>query len=148
MSTSTSAAPEVGVTSLSTFAPSKLAPEPVSEKLTRPASPAQQTRAETRNIARSGRDHHRRLRLCRVGRTGRVYRRGPEAIARFNQAGIPVAVVTNQAGVARGFYGINDVLRVHDYISEKLAEYGAHVDLFLYCPYPPRRRRSRFRPRQ
>ena len=61
----------------------------------------------------------------------------PEAIARFNQAGIPVAVVTNQAGVARGFYGINDVHRVHDYISEKLAEYGAHVDLFLYCPFHP-----------
>ena len=33
----------------------------------------------------------------------------PEAIARFNRAGIPVAVVTNQAGVARGLYGIDDV---------------------------------------
>ena len=60
-----------------------------------------------------------------------------EAIARFNQAGIPVAVVTNQAGVARGFYGINDVARVHRYIAERLAEHGAHVDLFLYCPYHP-----------
>ena len=61
----------------------------------------------------------------------------PEAIARFNQAGIPVAVLTNQAGVAHGFYGINDVLRVHDYISEKLARVRAHVDLFLYCPFHP-----------
>ena len=33
----------------------------------------------------------------------------PEAIARFNRAGIPVAVVTNQAGVARGYYGLDDV---------------------------------------
>ena len=40
-----------------------------------------------------------------------------EAIARFNRAGIPVAVVTNQAGVARGFYGIDDVARVHQYIA-------------------------------
>lgn len=61
----------------------------------------------------------------------------PEAIARFNQAGIPVAVVTNQAGVARGLYGIDDVAAVHRYIAERLATYGAHIDLFLYCPYHP-----------
>jgi len=61
----------------------------------------------------------------------------PEAIARFNQAGIPVAVVTNQAGVARGLYGIDDVAAVHRYIAERLAAYGAHIDLFLYCPYHP-----------
>jgi histidinol-phosphate phosphatase family protein len=59
------------------------------------------------------------------------------AIARFNQAGIPVAVVTNQAGVARGFYGLDDVARVHRYIAERLADEGAHVDLFTYCPYHP-----------
>src|SRR5215469_13442275 len=41
----------------------------------------------------------------------------PEAIATFNRAGIPVAVVTNQAGVARGLYGIDDVTRVHHYIA-------------------------------
>jgi D,D-heptose 1,7-bisphosphate phosphatase len=60
-----------------------------------------------------------------------------EAIARFNQAGIPVAVVTNQAGVARGYYGIDDVIRVHRYIADRLAEDGARVDLFAYCPYHP-----------
>jgi histidinol-phosphate phosphatase family protein len=61
----------------------------------------------------------------------------PVAIASFNRAGIPVAVVTNQAGVARGLYGIDDVARVHRHIAEHLAEHGAHVDLFAYCPYHP-----------
>jgi D,D-heptose 1,7-bisphosphate phosphatase len=61
----------------------------------------------------------------------------PEAIARFNQAGVPVAVLTNQAGVARGLYGIDDVARVHQHIEARLAEYRARVDLFLYCPYHP-----------
>jgi D,D-heptose 1,7-bisphosphate phosphatase len=61
----------------------------------------------------------------------------PEAIARFNRASIPLAVVTNQAGVARGLFGIADVARVHEYIAERLAEHGAHIDLFLYCPYHP-----------
>ncbi len=60
-----------------------------------------------------------------------------EAIARFNWAGIPVAVVTNQAGVARGLYGIDDVALVHKYIAEHLAEHGAHIDLFLFSPYHP-----------
>ena len=60
-----------------------------------------------------------------------------EAIASFNRADIPVAVVTNQAGVARGFYGLDDVGRVHQYIAERLAEQEAHIDLFLYCPYHP-----------
>jgi len=61
----------------------------------------------------------------------------PEAIARFNQAGIPVAVVTNQAGVARGYYGLDDVRLVHGYIAKRLAGHGAHIDLFVYCPYHP-----------
>jgi D,D-heptose 1,7-bisphosphate phosphatase len=61
----------------------------------------------------------------------------PEAIAQFNRAGIPVAVVTNQAGVARGLYGINDVALVHQYIAQRLAERQAHVDLVLFCPYHP-----------
>jgi histidinol-phosphate phosphatase family protein len=60
-----------------------------------------------------------------------------EAIARFNQAGIPVAVVTNQAGVARGLYGMDDVARVHQHIAAHLARHEARIDLFLYCPYHP-----------
>ncbi len=59
------------------------------------------------------------------------------AIAQINRARIPVVVVTNQSGVARGLYGIDDVARVHRHIAEKLAEHGAHIDLFLYCPYHP-----------
>jgi histidinol-phosphate phosphatase family protein len=60
-----------------------------------------------------------------------------EAIASFNRAGVPVAVVTNQAGVARGFYGLDDVALVHRHIAERLARDGARVDLFAYCPYHP-----------
>jgi D,D-heptose 1,7-bisphosphate phosphatase len=74
-----------------------------------------------------------------VGSTDRVefIEGASEAIARFNRAGIPVAVLTNQAGVARGLYGIDDVARVHRHIAEYLAARRAHIDLFLYCPYHP-----------
>jgi histidinol-phosphate phosphatase family protein len=59
------------------------------------------------------------------------------AIASFNRAGIPVAVVTNQSGIARGLYGIDDVAEVHLHIAAGLAEHGARIDLFLFCPYHP-----------
>lgn len=58
-----------------------------------------------------------------------------KAIASFNSAGIPVIIVTNQAGVARGLYGVADVEEVHSHIVKLLAEHGAHIDLFLFCPY-------------
>jgi D-sedoheptulose 7-phosphate isomerase/D-glycero-D-manno-heptose 1,7-bisphosphate phosphatase len=60
-----------------------------------------------------------------------------DAIRRFNQAGIPVAVVTNQSGVARGFYTEDDVIDVHQYIQRELALHDAHIDLFIYSPHHP-----------
>jgi len=60
-----------------------------------------------------------------------------EAIAELNQADIPVALVTNQSGVARGFYGVDDVRLVHQHIAEYLHERGAHIDLYLFCPFHP-----------
>lgn len=60
-----------------------------------------------------------------------------QAIAALNRAGMPVAVISNQAGVARGFYSTDDVEAVHRHIAEHLAERGARIDLFLYCPYHP-----------
>ncbi len=46
-------------------------------------------------------------------------------------------MVTNQAGVARGHYGIEDVQQVHKHMIAELARHGAHVDLWLFCPYHP-----------
>lgn len=60
-----------------------------------------------------------------------------ESIAMLNAAGLPVVVVTNQAGVARGLYGLDDVTRVHTHIDEELARFDAHVDLWVSCPYHP-----------
>ena len=60
-----------------------------------------------------------------------------EAVAELNRAGIPVAVVTNQAGVARGLYDVEDVQQVHKFMIEEMARQGARVDLWLFCPYHP-----------
>jgi len=67
----------------------------------------------------------------------RLIPRAAEGIARANAAGIPVVVVTNQAGVARGYYGEADVRAVHARIDELLAPHGARIDRYYYCPHHP-----------
>jgi D-glycero-D-manno-heptose 1,7-bisphosphate phosphatase len=58
-----------------------------------------------------------------------------ETIRRANDRGMAVIVVTNQAGVARGYYAETDVVELHRFIQSELKAQGAFVDAFYYCPY-------------
>lgn len=58
-----------------------------------------------------------------------------KAIRRCNDAGALAIVVTNQAGVARGFYNESAVHRFHAHMQNELRQHGAHIDDFYYCPY-------------
>lgn len=58
-----------------------------------------------------------------------------EAIKLCNDLGYLTFVVTNQAGVARGYYGVDAIYQLHEWMNRDLAEIGAHIDEFQYCPY-------------
>ena len=60
------------------------------------------------------------------------------AVRRVNEAGWAAVVVTNQAGVARGFYTEADVAILHRMLASHLAAAGAHLDGIYYCPHHPR----------
>jgi len=62
----------------------------------------------------------------------------PEAIAKLNQAGLRVLVVTNQRGIALGLYAPSDVDHIHVQLNKRLAQSGAHIDGFYFCPHDKR----------
>lgn len=61
----------------------------------------------------------------------------PEAIRMLNEAGLLVVVITNQSGVARGYYTEDDVEILHRHIARELEASGARVDAWFYCPHHP-----------
>ncbi|MFZ5478903.1 MAG: D-glycero-alpha-D-manno-heptose-1,7-bisphosphate 7-phosphatase [Myxococcota bacterium] len=58
----------------------------------------------------------------------------PEALLRLRAAGYALVLVTNQAGVARGYFGLDDVTRVHEALEAML---GLRFDGVYTCPHHP-----------
>jgi D-glycero-D-manno-heptose 1,7-bisphosphate phosphatase len=92
-------------------------------------------------------------RLVLLDRDGTLNRKAPEgdwvkrvgelellpdaarAVRRLNDAEIPVAVVTNQRGVALGLIAPDELERIHAALAQCLAIEGAHIDAIYHCPH-------------
>jgi histidinol-phosphate phosphatase family protein len=63
--------------------------------------------------------------------------RAAAAVARFNRAGLPVIVVTNQSGIARGLLSEPQYRATERRLDELLGAEGARIDAHYFCPHHP-----------
>jgi D-glycero-D-manno-heptose 1,7-bisphosphate phosphatase len=61
-----------------------------------------------------------------------------EAIVKLNQAGFRVVIASNQSGLARGFFNIDTLNKIHAKMYRELAELGGNIEAIFFCPHSPR----------
>ena len=60
-----------------------------------------------------------------------------EAIALLNQHGFKVVVISNQSGIARGYYSLETLAEIHQKMHQLLAEKGGKIEAIYFCPHAP-----------
>jgi len=60
-----------------------------------------------------------------------------EAIARLYHAGYRIVIATNQSGLARGLFTIEDLNAIHRTLRWKLARLGGQIEAIFFCPHAP-----------
>lgn len=75
----------------------------------------------------------------------RLLPRVAAAIRLLNEKKIPAVVVSNQSGLARGYFPESLLSKVHDKMHRLLEEQGAHLDGVYFCPHHPEAVKAEFR---
>lgn len=60
-----------------------------------------------------------------------------EAIARLSLCGFTVAIATNQSGLGRGLFGLDELEAIHQRIADLVEAAGGHLAGIFYCPHTP-----------
>jgi D-glycero-D-manno-heptose 1,7-bisphosphate phosphatase len=60
-----------------------------------------------------------------------------EALYKLQRAGYRLVIITNQSGVARGYYSEEDIRSLHDWLVKTLAKDGILISKIYYCPHHP-----------
>jgi D-glycero-D-manno-heptose 1,7-bisphosphate phosphatase len=68
-----------------------------------------------------------------------------DAIRRLNEAGVLVIIITNQSGIARGFFDEGTLQAIHLRLTALLSTQGARIDAIYYCPHHPQGVREEYR---
>lgn len=67
------------------------------------------------------------------------------AIKYVNDQGYLAILITNQSGVARGYFPEHCVTDIYNWMNRELAKVGAHLDALYYCPHHPKGRIEQYR---
>jgi D-glycero-D-manno-heptose 1,7-bisphosphate phosphatase len=60
-----------------------------------------------------------------------------DAIARLNEFGYKVIVITNQSGLARGLFDLNTLEKIHDKMQASVKTSGGSIEAIYFCPHGP-----------
>lgn len=60
-----------------------------------------------------------------------------DALAYLTEKGYTIFVVTNQSGIARGYYTVTDMEKLHEFMAQQVAAAGGKIEKFYYCPHLP-----------
>jgi len=74
-----------------------------------------------------------------------IYPFAAAAVRQVNEAGLPAVLITNQAGVARGYFDEAMVQEINALLQTALAREGAQLDAIYYCPHHPEGTEARYR---
>jgi len=74
---------------------------------------------------------------CRRPEDFNLFPETPQAIRMLNDAGFKVIVITNQSGLARGYFTEGTLARIHQKMIDELKKEGACIDAIYYCPHHP-----------
>lgn len=58
-------------------------------------------------------------------------------LRKLQRAGFRLVVITNQAGIARGYFSVDDLRLMHEYLTSELERVGVRLDGIYYCPHHP-----------
>ncbi|MBN2098774.1 MAG: D-glycero-beta-D-manno-heptose 1,7-bisphosphate 7-phosphatase [Dehalococcoidia bacterium] len=79
----------------------------------------------------------RDVHYCRRVEDFEILPRVPEAIRLLNQEGYKVVVITNQSGIARGYFSEATLSLIHQKMIATLEQDDAHIDAVYVCPHHP-----------
>jgi histidinol-phosphate phosphatase family protein len=74
---------------------------------------------------------------CRRPEDFELFPNTARAVKRLNESGYKVIIITNQSGVARGYFTEETLARIHRKMLNQLAEGDARIDGIYYCPHHP-----------
>lgn len=69
----------------------------------------------------------------------------PEGLKLLHNAGFLLIIITNQSGIARGYYSEEDFLKLNKWMCQELIKNGVNIDKIYYCPHHPQAKIERYR---
>ncbi len=66
-----------------------------------------------------------------------IYSEVPEGICLLKNSGFKIVVVTNQSGIARGYFTEETLKEIHNSMYHQLSQQGAVIDAVYHCPHHP-----------